>query len=163
MYCPCGLVTLSPRICANHLCRDNLLLCHSRQSPASPETFAFGSREKLYCKLPTLNQHIDGISTQRAYDSKLTKKNPLPSIPIELNIVFVFVCLVFLTCTAGLCLAPVKKKKAIRKLLLNGATAWLHLVVLWSKCGGAESQIYSIFHIISHPHEKFSNQSRSSD
>ena len=110
MYCPCGLVTLSPRICANHLCRDNLLLCHSRQSPASPETFAFGSREKLYCKLPTLNQHIDGISTQRAYDSKLTKKNPLPSIPIELNIVFVFVCLVFLTCTAGLCLAPVKKK-----------------------------------------------------
>ena len=111
MYCPCGLVTLSPRICANHLCRDNLLLCHSRQSPASPETFAFGSREKLYCKLPTLNQHIDGISTQRAYDSKLTKKNPLPSIPIELNIVFVFVCLVFLTCTAGLCLAPVKKKR----------------------------------------------------
>ena len=151
MYCPCGLVTLSPRICANHLCRDNLLLCHSRQSPASPETFAFGSREKLYCKLPTLNQHIDGISTQCAYDSKLTKKNPLPSIPIELNIVFVFVRSDFLTCTAGLC------------LLLNGATAWLHLVVLWSKCGGAESQMYSIFHIISHPHEKSSIQSRSSD
>ena len=90
MYCPCGLVTLSPRICANHLCRDNLLLCHSRQSPASPETFAFGSREKLYCKLPTLNQHIDGISTQRAYDSKLTKKKspPLHTYRIEYCICF---------------------------------------------------------------------------
>ena len=88
------------------------------------------------------------------------KAPPLHTYRIEYCICF---CLFgFLTCTAGLCLAACWKK-AFGKLLLNGATAWLHLVVLWSKCGGAESQIYSIFHIISHPHETSSIQSRSSD
>ena len=93
---------------------------------------------------------------------KIDKKKspPLHTYRIEYCICFCLFSFFDLHCgfVFGAC-----KKKAIRKLLLNGATAWLHLVVLWSKCGGAESQIYSIFHIISHPHEKFSNQSRSSD
>ena len=93
---------------------------------------------------------------------KIDKKKSPPLHTYRIEYCICFCLFSFLTCTAGLCLAPVKKK-AIRKLLLNGATAWLHLVVLWSKCGGAESQIYSIFHIISHPHETSSIQSRSSD
>ena len=162
MYCPRGLVTLSPRKCANHLCRNNLLLCHSRQSPTSPETSVFGSREKLHCKLPTLESTHRWHFHTMCIRFKIDKKKPLPSIPIELNIVFVFVCF-FFWIALRVCVWLHVKKKAFGKLLLNGATAWLHLVVLWSKCGGAESQIYSIFPIISHPHETSSSQSRASD
>ena len=105
--------------------RDNPLLRRSRQQLTSPETCFFGSREKLRCKLPTLEA------------THITNQNWHPPPPYTMFLHLPFFLLGFFCCVAGLRLT-VTRIKGQPCLSIAARMAQMHLKESMRLSDGAE-------------------------
>ena len=106
--------------------RDNPLLRRSRQQLTSPETCFFGSREKLRCKLPTLEAtHITNQNWQP------------PPLHTPCFCTFLFFLFGFFCCVAGLRLT-VTRIKGQPCLSIAARMAQMHLKESMRLSDGAE-------------------------